>query len=251
MLIECLGSTERLQRDSRDPIDEVAGTLAASILRTVNDGPRQSAASLARLTRWAEASMGEGANVAPRTASKALEAIRAQLRDWFEQGRVEWGPDYSDLDPHHGPTAVLSTAAGRRLIDAIEWRGLGVVRAATAEAAVLVSALHGAMSGTLVGCVACGRLTTISPKQSKRRKCVGCGARRRDRLAPSVMREYALAYDRIRKMHRSRPDERSRLSREIARLRDANQRGSLTAVDAVAQIRAAVPTGPRGRPRRA
>jgi DNA-directed RNA polymerase subunit RPC12/RpoP len=249
MLYRCVDGKEQLQIAGKDQPEATAGTLAAAIIQTTN-GLRVEAA-VRRLTVWADQTLDDREKVAPMAAGKALRAIQAQLRDWFEDGRLQWKPEYSELDPHDGPTGALSSPSGRRLLRAIEWRGPDVVEVTLPESVVLLSAVYGVLNKTLVACVKCGRLTVIAPNAAKRRACPGCGARRRDRLAPSVQKEYTRAYDRVRNSPRlrTRPEEQNRLWREIGDVRDANQNGKLSAPEAVKRIREIVPIGPRGRPR--
>jgi hypothetical protein len=251
MFYRCAGGKEQLQIDGQDQPETTAGTLAAAIIQTTKD-LHVEAAAVRRLTAWTERTIGEGERVAPGAAGKALRAIQAQLREWFERGRFQWQPNYSRLDPHDGPTDALSSPSGRRLLRAIEWRGPDVVAATLPEAAVLLSALYGVLNESLVACIKCGRLTVIAPSAAKRRACPKCGARRRDHLAPSVLKEHTRAYDRVRNSPRlrTRPEEQNRLWRAIAEARDANQRGKISAPEAVKRIQEIVPIGPRGRPRR-
>jgi hypothetical protein len=244
LLYECSRSEERLRLGHTAGDAAPAGSLAAHILGTTRPDARQRVAAARRLADWTRRIADEDW---PPPSAEALALISQQLAEWFDDGRVRWAAEYSDLDPHEGPTDMLSTPVGRHLLQAIEWRGFDVMRVSP-EAAVLLSAYYGAIRHTLVGCRRCGHLTVLSRRQAKRRQCPSCGARRRS-AADSVIRESALAYDRIRKRHRSRPDERHRLTHEIEKIREDNRCGKLSAKAAVHQILATTPPSPRGRPR--
>jgi hypothetical protein len=249
LLYECSRSGERLTVEGQDPPDPAPpGSFAATILQTVRPSRKQQDAAVTRLVSWLVRRLDEGHYRSYAKSADVLGLISTQLEEWSRRSRVRWSPAYSDLDPHEGPTSVLSTPDARRLLEAIEWRGPSVVRVTVPEAAVLLSGLYGMTRGTLVCCVGCHRLVTVLNRQAKRQQCPHCGARRRS-AAESVIREYELAYDRVRKVYRSRPDDRARLSGELSRIREANRSGRLSAQAAVEQIRTLVPCGPRGRPR--
>jgi hypothetical protein len=237
--------TERLWFEAQDePEDpQPAGALAVSILGTLAPNRRQQDAAVRRLSKRTD---GLCRGLPPkRGAADSLVLIAEQIRVWSERRRVTWTGAYGEDDPDDGPTDVLSNAQARRLLRGIEWRGPDVIRVTSPEAAVFLSALYGAKRGTLVGCLKCNRLSTVSRRQMKRRACPSCGARRRS-ASGRVIREYELAYDRVRKS-RLLPEQKQPLWKRIAEIRESNRCGKVSAADAIEQIRDTVPRGPRGR----
>jgi hypothetical protein len=229
------------QDDPEDP--QPAGSLAVSILDTLAPNRRQQQAAVRRLSK--RVSRAHGTHSPKATAADSLALIAEQIRVWSERRRVTWAGAYNEDDPDDGPTDLLSNARARRLLRGIEWRGTDVVRVTSPEAAVLVSALSGAKRGTLVGCLRCNRLSTVSRRPMKRRACPFCGARRRS-TSERVIREHELAYDRLRKSTRT-IEQQQPLRKRLAEIVEASRCGKVTAADVIEQIRATVPRGPRGR----
>jgi hypothetical protein len=245
---------ERLWFEVRDEPDapQPAGSLAVSILRTWALSKRRQDAAVRRLTNRVR--RGHGAYPLKATTGDELALIAEQVQEWcaYRRGgapgqrtaRQTWKGSYSEDDPDDGPTAVLSNARARRLLRRIEWRGPDMVRVTSPEAAVLVSALYGIMRGTLVGCLKCRRLTTVSRRQRKQRACPVCGARRRP-ASERVIRECQLAYDRLRKSART-VERQQPFRKRLAEIRD---NGKISEAEAIEQIRSTVPRDPRGRHR--
>lgn len=254
ILLEFTRWEEDVQFEVGDQIDErrPAGWLAADVLRSIDQTARSQRASVERLIRWTRRGLGATKHERcdcerDRADTNAFVGLIAkQVTAWIRSGRVSW---QALRGVGEGPTPELSTPLADRLLSGIEWRGPGhghlseVVRAATPMAAVLLSALHGRVRGTLVGCTRCRRLFALSPSERQHQmRCPHCGARRG--LVPErVRREYRRAYERMYKRVGADADQ----SRQLREILGKIQVGAITATAAIAQMRTVVPRNSRGR----